>query len=184
MKGKVGSVLFDAVGTLIRPYPSVGSVYARAAAPFGVRCSPRSLDGHFRQAYHELMPERFSGGRACRTSEARERRWWKKAVSRTFERAGCGRVPPAVTEAAFEAFAAGGAWRPYADAVPTLERLTALGCRLGLISNLDSRLRGVMKDLGLADFFDHLTISSESCRAKPSEKIFQQAVRALGTGPG
>ena len=62
---RVRAVLFDAVGTLIRPYPSVGSVYSRAAAPCGVRCRPSVLDRHFRTAGH------FRGAGAAMVEEGR-----------------------------------------------------------------------------------------------------------------
>jgi putative hydrolase of the HAD superfamily len=177
---RVRTVLFDAVGTLIRPYPSVGSVYSRAAAAHGVRCGARALDAHFRKAYRELMPERFAGGELLRTSESRERRWWKRAVARTFERAGCGPLPRGVVEAVFEAFAEAEAWRPYADALRVLERLGELGVRLGVVSNFDSRLHAVLEGLNLKGRFSSVIISSECGFAKPSPRIFRAALRDLG----
>ena len=55
------AVLFDAVGTLIRPWPAVGAVYARAAAAHRLRCPARALEAAFHPAYRELFPERFFG---------------------------------------------------------------------------------------------------------------------------
>jgi putative hydrolase of the HAD superfamily len=177
------AVLFDAVGTLMRPYPSVGSVYSRAAAACGIRCSPGILESEFRTAYRELMPRRFSGA-DFGTSESREQRWWKAAVARTFERAGCTPVPPKVTESAFSAFASGHAWRLYADVLPLFEKLKGSGVRLGVVSNFDSRLRKVIADLGLCRYGLKLVISSEVRSAKPSPRIYRIALDALGTEPG
>jgi len=174
------TVLFDAVGTLIRPYPSVGSVYSRVAAAHGLRCGARVLDAHFRKAYRELMPERFAGGEFLRTSESRERRWWKRAVARTFERAGCGPPSRGVVEAVFEAFAEADAWRPYADVLRVLESLGELGVRLGVVSNFDSRLHAVLKGLDLRRRFSSVIISSECGFAKPSPRIYRAALRDLG----
>ena len=95
------AVLFDAVETLIRPWPFVGSVYARAAAGHGLRCPARALEAAFRPAYSELFPARFFGRSGLQTSEPRERRWWGRVVARTFERAGCG-TPGATVIAAGE----------------------------------------------------------------------------------
>ena len=110
--GDIRAVLFDAVETLIRPWPSVGSVYARAAAGHGLRCPARALEAAFHSAYRELFPERFFGRSALQTSESRERRWWERVLARTFERAGYGTPDAAVIAAGFEAFARGAAWRP------------------------------------------------------------------------
>jgi len=177
------AVLFDAVGTLIRPHPSVGSVYSRAAAASGVLCGATALDGHFRRAYRDLMPERFAGGDLFRTSETRERRWWKRVAAGTFERAGCGIPPGEVIEEVFGAFAHAAAWRTYADAGRAVEELKRMGLALGVVSNFDSRLHSILGGLSLAGYFSSLIISSECGFAKPSPRIFRAALRELGTAP-
>jgi putative hydrolase of the HAD superfamily len=180
----VKAVLFDAVETLIRPWPSVGSVYARAAAGLGLRCPARALEGAFRPAYQELFPERFFGRSALQTSEPRERRWWARVVARTFERAGCGAPGHAVVAACLAAFARGGAWRPVAGAVETLRTLKARGLKIALVSNYDGRLHRVVAELGLSPFFAAVSVSSEVGWAKPSPRIYAAALGALGVGPG
>ena len=177
------AVLLDAVGTLIRPWPSVGSVYSRAASSAGLACGAAALERHFRWAYHELMPERFAGGEQYRTSEARERAWWKRAVARTFERAGYGLPPRRVVESAFNAFAHAGSWKRYADAARVLGKLGSMGMALGVVSNFDSRLHTVLDGLSLTDFFSSVVISSECGFAKPSPRIYRAALRELGAAP-
>jgi len=176
----VRAVLFDAVQTLIRPWPSVGSVYARAAAGQGVRCPVRAIEAAFPPAYRELSPERFFGSSGLQTSEPRERRWWARVVARTFERAGCAAPPPAVIAAGIAAFARGGAWRPCAGAVATLGTLRARGLRVALVSNYDGRLHRVVDELGLKAYFDAVVVSSETGWAKPSPRIYAAALAALG----
>lgn len=178
------AVLFDAVGTLIRPWPSVGSVYARATARSGLRCPARALEAAFHPAYRELYPERFFGRSALQTSEPRERRWWARVVARTFERAGCGTPRAAVIAAGLEAFARGSAWRPCAGAVEVLSTLKARGLKIALVSNYDGRLHRVVAELGLKPFFDAVIVSSETGWAKPSPRIYTVALSALGVEPG
>ena len=177
------AVLFDAVATLIRPWPSVGSVYARAAAPLGIRCPARALEAAFLPAYRDLSPERFFGRSALQTSEVRERRWWGRVVARTFERAGCGAPGDAVVAAGLEAFSRGAAWRPTPGAVETLSALKARGVLIALVSNFDGRLHRVVAELGLARFFDRIVVSSETGWAKPSPRIYAAALAALGVAP-
>jgi putative hydrolase of the HAD superfamily len=177
------AVLFDAVGTLIRPWPSVGSVYAGAAASAGLSCGAAALERHFRRAYHDLMPKRFAGGKQYRTSESRERSWWKAAAAKTFERAGCQRPPRQVVEAAFSAFAHAGSWKKYADAERTLGKLRSMGLVLGVVSNFDARLHAVLEGLSLTDFFSSVVVSSECGFAKPSPRIYRAALRDLGEAP-
>lgn len=180
----VKAVLFDAVETLIRPWPSVGSVYARAAAGHGLRCPARALEAAFHPAYRELFPERFFGRSGLQTSESRERRWWGRVVARTFERAGCGLPDATVISAGLEAFACGEAWRPCAGAVETLRSLKARGLKIALVSNFDGRLHRVVAGLGLGPFFDVVIVSSEAGWAKPSPRIYAAALAALEVEPG
>jgi len=179
----VKAVLFDAVETLIRPWPSVGSVYARAAAAQGVFCPARALEAAFHPAYRELFPERFFGRSGLQTSEPRERRWWARVVARTFERAGCSAPGPAVIVAGLEAFSRGDAWRPCAGTVETLRTLKGRRVKIALVSNFDGRLHRVVAELGLRPFFDAVIVSSEAGWAKPSPRIYAAALAALGVAP-
>ena len=175
----MNAVLFDAVETLIRPWPSVGSVYARAAAGLGLSCPARALEVSFLPAYRELFPERFFGRSGLQTSESRERRWWARVVARTFERAGCGVPSPAVIAAGLEAFSRGAAWRLVKGAAETLRTLKTRGLKLALVSNYDARLHRVVDELGLAPYFDAVVVSSETGWAKPSPRIYRAALAAL-----
>ena len=176
----VNAVLFDAVETLIRPWPSVGSVYARAAAGQGLCCPARVLETAFLPAYRELFPERFFGRSTLQTSEQRERHWWARVVARTFERAGCGTPGAAVVASGLEAFARGDAWRPVKGAVETLRTLKARGLKIALVSNYDARLHRVVDELQLKPYFDAVIVSSETGWAKPSTRIYRAALAALG----
>jgi putative hydrolase of the HAD superfamily len=178
------AVLFDAVETLIRPWPSVGAIYARGAAGCGPECSAGALEAAFLPAYRELFPERFFGRSGLQTSEARERRWWTRVIVRTFELAGCGAPPAAAIAAGFEAFSRGAAWRPCAGAVQALGALRGRGLKIGLVSNYDGRLHRVVAEMGLAGYFDAVVVSSEAGWAKPSPRIYAAALAALGAAPG
>src|SRR5687768_17830472 len=45
------AVTFDAGGTLIEPWPSVGEVYAAVAREFGIECSAARLNAQFVNAW-------------------------------------------------------------------------------------------------------------------------------------
>jgi putative hydrolase of the HAD superfamily len=53
--------------------------------------------------------------------------------------------------------------------------------RLGVISNFDGRLRAILANLGLADWFDPVVISSEVGADKPDAWIFQRALALAET---
>jgi putative hydrolase of the HAD superfamily len=76
----------------------------------------------------------------------------------------------------FARFGEANSWRLFPETVDVLKALKDQGYELGIISNFDSRLFPVLRGLGIADFFDTITISSLAHAAKPSARIFEQAL--------
>lgn len=52
--------------------------------------------------------------------------------------------------------------------------------KLGVITNFDRRVHGVLADLDLADKFDFVVCSEEAAASKPSPRIFDVALAAAG----
>lgn len=70
------------------------------------------------------------------------------------------------------------------EAVPTLEVLRSRGLRVGLCSNAPYRVRSMHEQLehfGLRPHLDAVTFSGELRWRKPSARVFEAAVHALGT---
>jgi putative hydrolase of the HAD superfamily len=67
--------------------------------------------------------------------------------------------------------------------VDVLSNLKESGYKLGIISNFDSRVYDVMRQLGIYEYFDVLVISSEAGHAKPSHGIFSLALERAGRDP-
>jgi putative hydrolase of the HAD superfamily len=71
------------------------------------------------------------------------------------------------------------------EAIPLLESLRSGGIRVGLCSNAPYRVRSLhaqLAFLGLDGHLDSATFSAEVGWRKPSPRIFEAALRALGTG--
>ena len=72
------------------------------------------------------------------------------------------------------------------DAIPLLDSLRDRGIRVGLCSNAPYRvesLHGQLAFLSLESHLDAVTFSAEVGWRKPSPRIFEAAMGALGTGP-
>ncbi len=168
----IQAVTFDAGGTLIRPWPSVGRVYAEVAAKHGAReISPAILDERFAAAWRGL--EQFQHGRDE----------WSALVDRVFE--GLTERPPSAWffPELFERFGEPGAWRIFDDVKPAIDALAARGVNLAVISNWDERLPPLLERLGLRKYFEAVVISREVGFSKPSPVIFEHAARKLGLAP-
>jgi len=174
------AVLLDATGTLFYPYPSVGAVYAAMAREHGYEAEAAALDAGFRAAWRERAPSRFGADPARRTSDALEKTWWRGTVRRTFEHAGL----PAPNERCFEAifgrFADPASWRLFPDALPAIAVLRQGGLRVGIVSNFDSRLKGICAGLALAGAVHFIMASAEVGFAKPARQIFDAAIQRAG----
>ncbi len=173
---KTQVVFFDAGGTLFRPYPSVGAVYARIAQKHGVTVDAEVVEKAFHAEWHKRNGMTTLAGLS---SEKIERQWWYTLVRDVFGNLGQFDDFDAFFQELYDQFARAECWRLFDDAVPTLESLQKQGFRLGMISNWDHRLFSIVEQLGLSRFFEHVTASSAVGVAKPGKKIFEAALTAM-----
>jgi HAD superfamily hydrolase (TIGR01662 family) len=73
--------------------------------------------------------------------------------------------------------------RALPNAPEALTALSARGYRLGVISNADGRVRGVLERAGLSGFFELIVDSAEVGVEKPDPRIFLAATERLGLDP-
>src|SRR5262249_39580113 len=64
--------------------------------------------------------------------------------------------------------------------VPALTELRALGARLAVVSNWDSRLPALLEGIGLARFMDAIVVSHLEGVEKPDPELFRGALAKLG----
>ena len=158
----------------MRPWPSVGSVYSAAVRGRGYAAQDREINERFYRV--------FSGTQSAKSMfEGDERGFWRMIVGRTFEGFCPKEFHDSLFEELWETFAEGKCWRLAEGTVDTLQVLGTRGYRMAVLSNNDSRLRPVLRDLGVSDLFEELFISSEIGFEKPSPEIFQEVERVLGT---
>jgi putative hydrolase of the HAD superfamily len=80
----------------------------------------------------------------------------------------------------YEKFRDAQGWVLFPETLEVLEELKRRKFKLGVISNFDTRIYSVMNSLGIRDFFDAITLSSEIGYSKPDREIFDAAVAAIG----
>ncbi|MBX7166128.1 MAG: HAD family hydrolase [Pirellulales bacterium] len=138
---RVAAVLFDAVGTLIRPRPSVAEAYAAAAQRWDLQVDPATVLARFRRAFDaEEDIDRLAGDGA--TSELRERRRWQSIVAAVFPDAA---DPTALFAQLWDHFARPEHWVLDPDVAPLFARLRAAGLIVGVASNFDERLLALVR---------------------------------------
>jgi putative hydrolase of the HAD superfamily len=178
-------IFFDAVGTLFGVRGSVGEVYRSLALEFGIKVDTITLEHAFRDSFQAASPPVFPGVEPEKIPQ-QEFAWWKAIATSTFAKVG-----KLEQFADFECFfdrlyahfATQKPWFVYPDVVPTLQNWQQQGVELGIISNFDTRLYPVLKQLDLEQFFTSITISSLVGAAKPAREIFGAALAKHGCPP-
>ena len=180
MSQKIKAIFFDAGGTLFRPFPSVGEIYARTASSFGVNCNPEILELKFHSAWKRRGGLSSLG---AETNEAKERDWWHTLVREVFD--SHGGVPrfEEFFEVLHRSFEEKHLWEIYPEVLEVLAILQKRGLTLGIVSNWDLRLPRLVRNLGLEPYFDFLLSSSVCGATKPSAKIFEEALKKANALP-
>ena len=173
------AVLFDAVGTLIRPEPSVAAAYAQAGRRHGVDLAEEEIARRFRQALarqDQLDRAHYAG----RTDQQREVNRWRDIVADVF-----GPSPRAelIFDDLWEHFAQPANWRLFDDAAATWDRLTSAGLTLGIASNFDERLDGICQALSPLSGCEHLFVSSRVGWRKPRPEFLAAIAERLHLAP-
>jgi len=176
--------LFDVGETLIRPRESFGAVYARVLGPLGLSRDAPELERALRATWAEVNASLPAGADRYGHHPGGEDAYWLRFVRRSLELSGC---PPGLAERSLSplraAFAEPEAWSVFPEVDSSLERLTAAGVRLGVVSNWDSRLPALLDRLGLSRHFDVLAVSALAGVEKPHPAIFHRALTDLRADP-
>lgn len=162
------AVFFDAVGTVLLPYPGAVTVYTDMARRYGLE--PNSIRSRLIDAFRD--EDQFDKRAGWITSEDRERERWRTIVRRTLPDA-----PDDCFHELYQHFADARAWRVPADAPLVFAKLAERGLRLGLASNYDSRLDTVLAGRPeLAPLMGRVVVSSRVGVRKPGAGFFRHVV--------
>lgn len=171
-------VFFDAVGTLIHPDPPAPMVYAAAGRRFGSRLDEATIAARFRAAFRRQ--EEVDRASNLRTDEAREVARWRAIVGEVLD-------DISDTETCFQVlyahFAQPSAWRCQPESATVLAALAKRGHVLGIASNFDHRLRGLVENMPALRPVRHLVISSEIGWRKPGPEFFAAMCRQADSPP-
>jgi putative hydrolase of the HAD superfamily len=175
----IRGVVFDAVGTLIKPVPSVAEAYIAAAGQQGVVLAADEVKARFQVHFQSDKVHAEQG--LLSTSEATERRRWYMIVKGVLPEVA---EPDRAFDELWDHFSRPESWRCYPNVGPVLDSLAEAGISVCIGSNFDGRLRGVVSGLPeLRNRVKSLVISSEVGFRKPHPSFFQAACAQLGLPP-
>ncbi|KAF0897656.1 hypothetical protein E2562_000374 [Oryza meyeriana var. granulata] len=161
-------LLLDAGGTLLQLARPVAKTYASLGRRYGVSKREENIMEGFKRAFSASWPKtlRYQGD---------GRPFWRIVVA---EATDC--TDNDYFEEVYQYYAHGDAWRLPAGAYKMLRDLKNAGVKLAVVSNFDTRLRKLLKDLHVSDMFDAIVVSSEVGHEKPAPEIFKIALDQIG----
>ena len=177
-------VVFDVVGTLVEPWPTVPVAYQYAARRHSLECSAEDLRGRFAVAWRRQEEIDARARAPYATSRAREIERWRGIVHDVF----AADAPEPVREAVFldlwDHFADPAAWRALEPGTRLVEAALDAGCGVALASNFDERLLTIAGRVDPLRRAAHVFASSELGWRKPAAEFFRAVERRLDAAAG
>ncbi len=165
---ETGTALWlDAAGTVLHPRRPVAAVYAEHGHALGYDVDPADVASRLGPA--------MTKHRGLRHGDATWAAYWRAVV---FEALGV--ADERCFETLYAHYGSAAAWTVAPQARACIRAVRALGARVALISNWDTRLRSTLENLGLVEDFDALVTSGEVGFEKPQPEIFRLAATQLG----
>jgi putative hydrolase of the HAD superfamily len=184
MTGMPTALLFDAGGTLIRREPTESATLARELQRVGFPLEP----GEAERAWY--MGEVWAGEQITREINGAPRlerqeflAGMTRAAIHSLKLPLCEADMEETVSGYFGAHETGRPWTPVPNALETLRTLIARGYLMGLVSNFDNTLRGILGSHGLLHLFSAVIISDEVGVEKPDPAIIGMACDQLSVGP-
>ena len=173
-------VVFDVVGTLVEPSPSVADAYQQAAERHGVASDRVLIQQRFKAAWQRQEMIDAAATPAFATNCEREARRWAAIVEDVFEAApACG----AIFADLWEHFGRADAWQPLERGRDLVRAALDAGLTVALASNFDERLLPIAARLEPLSWAQHVFASSEIGWRKPAPEFFRWIERRLGCVP-
>jgi putative hydrolase of the HAD superfamily len=175
------AVFFDAGETLLYPHPSFAELFAEVLREHGYRVEPARVQEVISATsgrFNEILSSEEA--RLWSTSAERSRILWDGIYRGFLTDVGVVDGHDRLVDALYGRFTDLASYRLHPDALPTLERLRKSDLTLGLISNFEEWLEGLLESLEVAHLFDVTVISGIEGVEKPDARIFELALERAG----
>jgi len=176
----VDTVVFDVVGTLLEPAPSVSEAYKKSSEKFGVTLSSSEIAKRFSIAWEKQEFLDSQNNPAFATSRSREYERWQQIVCDVF-------ADSPAAEKIFEDlwihFGDPSSWQPVEQGCHLLETVRQSGIDVAVASNFDERLLPLAKHIEPLISIEKIFASSELGWRKPAPQFFHAVESRLQKEP-
>lgn len=176
-------VVFDVVGTLVEPSPSVAEAYERAAQSHGVPVVAKQLSPRFSDAWERQEAIDAANCPPHATSRSREWHRWRDIVFDVFVGFAESHTSEKIFADLWDHFARPTAWQPTTRGPAILAAARGAGLEVALASNFDERLFEVAATVSPLTQAAHVFASSDLGWRKPARGFFREVESRLGRQP-
>jgi HAD superfamily hydrolase (TIGR01549 family) len=174
----IRAVLFDVGDTLILGHPRYWLWPILQAKGIAHQADLKRLPQAIQDAYAH-----YSDHHMRATDEATALSFWRAFHWEIMNGIGLGAYADEVADYLKEHWQSPHVWPLTPGAKEVLGELKGLGFKLGVVSNWDWTLPGVLRATGLSNFFDYVGVSALEGVAKPDPRFFQIVLGHLGVEP-
>ncbi|MGI6045734.1 MAG: HAD family hydrolase [Eggerthellaceae bacterium] len=175
-------VFFDVGSTLIYPDPSIAEVFVSTAKSLGYDVSLREVESHM-PALGEFYEREYARDGDFWCSHSRAVEIWLDMYRLLARECGLTEGIERLAEKTHEGYLDARNWALYGDVLATLKGLKRRGFRLGIISNWDTNLESLLRDVNLLPYFDEVIASAAVGYRKPNPEIFKIACERMEVNP-
>ncbi|MEX0790210.1 MAG: HAD-IA family hydrolase [Actinomycetota bacterium] len=182
---RLKAVFFDAGETLLAPHPSHHELFSLVLGERGHDIGPGVVERTFADiapsfvAVMDRMAVKFWS-----ISREASLEFWGKIYGEALDRLGVPDPDSKIFEALYERFTRYDSYRLFPECIPTLKTLKDAGLVVGLISNFEEWLEGMLIEMEIAHLFDLMVISGKEGIEKPDPAIFHLALERSGIAAG
>jgi putative hydrolase of the HAD superfamily len=178
---RYSAVFFDAGETLVHPHPTFPDLFSQI-----LRREGHDVDAETIRARIQVVFDRFKqaadSDELWTTSPERSRRFWHDVYGIFLRDLGIDGDDDLI-DTVYREFTDLANYALFEDVPPVLERLSAAGLTLGIVSNFEGWLEQLLEELDVSRFFAVRVISGVEGMEKPDPRIFRLAMERADVEP-
>jgi putative hydrolase of the HAD superfamily len=177
------AVFFDVGETLLAPHPSFNELFAEIMGGLGYEVTPADTEEALATVAPSVSEVIGKARTTWSTSREESRRFWRSLYGAMLAHWGIDDSSGAIFDVLYGRFTSYESYRLFPDVIPTLTACRAAGLTLGIVSNFEAWLEGMLIEMEVAPFFAFMVISGKEGVEKPDPAIFRLALERSGVAP-
>jgi putative hydrolase of the HAD superfamily len=174
----VAAISFDVTHTLLG-LPRMGEIYAEVLAQHGIECNGVRLQEMVPRVWRQISRDDPDHRDRFLAHPRGPEGFWHQLLATLCQELELEEPPVEAARELYERFGLAESWDIFPEVPAVLSTLSNRGFRMGVVSNFDPRLPGLLQDAGLDRFFEAIVYSSDVGVEKPHPDIFRTLLRQM-----